>query len=186
MKRRDWLRNAITTSALAATTQAPPAAAQTPPATNQDTPKLKLSAPDAVADGSLKFFSLAEYGTLESLAKTLVPAANGRAGALEADVPRFLDFLLSQSPADRQSLYRHGLGSLAAQSFSQLSAADAAKVLSPLQQPWTFEAPADPLARFLRAAKDDILLATTNSREWAASNKSRSGSGSNYYYFTIE
>ncbi len=124
--------------------------------------------------------------TLESLARTLVPAANGRPGAIEAEVPRFLDFLLSQSPSDRQSLYRQGLGSLAAQSFAQMTAADAAKVLTPLHQAWTYDAPADPVARFLRAAKDDILLATTNSREWAASNKSRTGTGSNYYYFTIE
>jgi hypothetical protein len=175
MKRRDWLRGAITTSALAATTQAPPAVAQTPPPTSQDTPKLKLSAPDAVAEGPLKFFTPAEFATLQSLAKAIVPAFNGRPGAVEAEVPQFLDFLLSQSPSDRQLLYRQGLAALGA-NFS----------LSSLQQPWTFDPPADPLARFLRAAKDDILQATVNSREWAASNKSRTASGSNYYYFTIE
>lgn len=186
MKRRDWLRNAITTSALAASTQAPPAIAQTPPATNQDTPKLKLSSPDAVAEGSLRFFSASEFQSLQALAKTLVPAANGRPGAIEAEVPQFLDFLLSQSPADRQSLYRQGLSALASHSFANLNPAELSKILAPLQQPWTFDAPSDPLARFLRAAKDDILLATTNSREWAAANKSRTGSGSNYYYVTIE
>jgi hypothetical protein len=177
MKRRDWLRNAITTSALAATAQAPtPAVAQTPPATNQDTPKLKLSTADAIAEASpLKFFTAAEFQTLHFLAKALVPAFNGRPGAIEAEVPQFLDFLLSQSPADRQSLYRQGLAALGAK-FD----------LSALQQPWTFDLPTDPLARFLRAAKDDILAATMNSREWAASNKSRTASGTNYYYFTIE
>jgi hypothetical protein len=195
MKRRDWLRNAITTSALAASTQAPPLQAQTPPAqtppaqtppasSNQEIPKLKLAAPDAVAEGSLKFFSPTEFQTLQSLAKILVPAFNGRPGAVEADVPQFLDFLLSQSPTDRQSLYRQGLAALGA-SFGDHSA-NLSALLAPLRQPWTFDPPADPLARFLRAAKDDVLSATMNSREWAASNKSRTGTGSNYYYFTIE
>ena len=177
MKRREWLRNAISTSALAVT-QAPTANAQTPPPAAQDTPKLNLSTADSVADGALTFFTASEFQTLEALAKALVPAFNGRPGALEADVPRFLDFLLSQSPGDRQSLYRQGLAGLAKFGTPQ--------ALASLEQPWTFEAPADPLARFLRAAKDDILQATATSREWAASNRSRAGAGTGYYYFPLE
>ena len=182
MKRRDWLRNAISTSALAATTAttATVANAQTPPPSNQDTPKLKLATADAVANGSLTFFTPTEFQTLESLAQTLVPAFNGRPGAMEADVPRFLDFLLSQSPADRQTLYRQGL--------ARLATAKLPDALAVLEKPWTFASPTDPLAQFLRAAKDDILQATANSREWVAvsNSRSRTGGGTGYYYFPLE
>ena len=177
MKRRDLLRNAISTSALAAA-QVPTANAQTPPPAIEDTPKLTLSTADAVADGSLTFFTPTEFRALEALAKVLVPAFKGRPGAIEAGVPRFLDFLLSQSPGDRQALYRQGL--------ARLSEMGPTQALAPLEQPWTFEAPPDALARFLRAAKDDILQATANSREWAAANRSRAGAGTGYYYFPLE
>jgi hypothetical protein len=151
--------------------------AQTPPPANQDTPKLALSTADAVADGSLSFFTRSEYATLEALAKTIVPAVNERPGAVDAGVPRFLDFLLSQSPEDRQSLYRDGLRAM--EGFTPQS-------LAALQQPWTFEGPKDRTAAFLRALKDDLLQATVNSREWAASSRTRTGGGTSYYYFPLE
>ena len=173
MKRRDWLKNAAIAPAAAAAV----ASAQTPPPANQDTPKLALAAPDAVADGTLGFFSASEFATLEALAKAIVPAANGRPGAMEAGVPRFLDFLLSQSPEDRQSLYRDGLRALA--NFTPQS-------LAPLLQPWTFDNPKDRAALFLRTLKDDLLQATVNSREWAASTRSRTGGGTGYYFLPIE
>jgi hypothetical protein len=110
-----------------------------------------------------------------------MPPFNGRPGAIEAGVPRFLDFLLSQSPADRQTLYRQGL-----QAFAKLDASQAKQALAELQRPWTYAGPSDPLARFLRAAKDDILQATINSREWASSSRSRTAGGTSYYYFPIE
>lgn len=181
MKRRDWLRGALTTPALAAAAAPAAALAQTPPPTNQDTPKLQFSPADAVAAGTPAFFTPGEFATLEALAKTLMPAFNGRPGAIEAGVPRFLDFLLSQSPADRQALYRNGL-----QAFAKLDAGQAKQALAELQRPWTYAGPSDPLARFLRAAKDDILQATINSREWASSGRSRTAGGTSYYYFPIE
>lgn len=181
MKRRDWLRGAITTPALAVAATPAAALAQTPPPTNQDTPKLQFSPADAVAHGTPAFFTPSEFAALESLAGTLVPAFNGRPGAIEAGVPRFLDFLLAQSPADRQSLYRTGL-----QALAKLSPDQAKQALAELQRPWTFVGPLDPLSRFLRAAKDDILQATINSREWASSGRSRTAGGTSYYYFPIE
>jgi hypothetical protein len=187
MKRRQWLRGALATPALAAATAAaPPAAAQTPPPSNQDSPKLTLSTADAVADGTKGFFTPDEFATLEALCKAILPAFNGRPGAVESDVPRFLDFLLYQSPSPRQTLYRTGLARLAEQNFAKLDAAGAKKVLAALEQPWTYAGPTDPLAQFLRAAKDDILQATVNSREWSASSRSRTGAGTSYYYFPIE
>jgi hypothetical protein len=189
MKRREWLRGAITAPALAAATAAvtqAPAVAQTPPPNNQDTPKLVLTTPDAVGQGSRSFLTGPELQTLEALGRVLMPSFNERPGAVEAGAPQFLDFLLSQSPADRQELYRRGLGLLEARSFSKLSSAEAKQVLASLEQPWTYDAPADPLAKFLRTAKDDLLQATVNSKEWAASSKSRTSGGTSYYYFPIE
>lgn len=193
MKRREWLRNAITAPvgaaavAAAGAAQQQQAAAQTPPPSNSDTPKLTITSTDALgAPNTRRFLAPAEFETLEALAKTLVPAYNGRPGAVEAGAPEFLDFLLSQSPGDRQELYRRGLGELSAAGFAKLDAAGQKKLLAPLEQPWTFAAPKEPLAQFLRAAKDDIVQATFNSREWAASSKSRTSGGTSYYYFTIE
>lgn len=190
MKRRDWLRSAVTTPALAAAAATAPAAAvalaQTPPPTNQDTPKLQLAPAEAVAAGTPAFLNAGELATLEALARTIMPAFNGRPGAIEAGVPRFLDFLLSQSPAARQDLYRTGLARLAEQSFAKMPPAQAKQALSELERPWTFAGPQDPLGRFLRAAKDDIIQATINSREWSASSRSRTAGGTSYYYFPIE
>ncbi|MBS1836035.1 MAG: gluconate 2-dehydrogenase subunit 3 family protein [Acidobacteria bacterium] len=193
MKRRDWLRNAITAPvgaaavAAAGAAQQQQAAAQTPPPTNSDTPKLALTNVDAIgAPNSERFFAPGEFQALEALAKTLLPAYNGRPGAVEAGVPEFLDFLLSQSPAERQELYHDGLRALSAAGFATMDAVGQKKILAPLEQPWTYAAPKDPLAQFLRVAKDDIIQATFNSREWAASSKTRTSGGTSYYYFTIE
>lgn len=193
MKRRDWLRNAITAPvgaaavAAAGAAQQQQAAAQTPPPTNSDTPKLNLTNADALgAPNGERFLAPGEFETLEALSKAIVPAYNGRPGAIEAGVPEFLDFLLSQSPAPRQELYRDGLRELTAAGFAKLDAAGQKKLLAPLEQPWTFAAPKETLAQFLRAAKDDIVQATFNSRDWAASSKTRTAGGTSYYYFTIE
>jgi len=176
MKRRQWLKSVVSAPALAAL----PAAAQAQsPVSAAPAETLALSAPDAVADGSTAFFTPVEAKTLDALCRLILPAIDGRPGAVEAGVPRFLDFLISQSPTDRKMLYREGLAILA-------RAADIRPLLAPLEQPWTYASPTDPLARFLRAAKDDILQATFNSREWAATGRGRNSSGTSYYYFAAE
>src|SRR5947209_4013855 len=74
-----------------------------PPATAANQlPKLKVSVPDVAADPMPRFFSRAQFNSLRKLSAVLMP------GALEARTPEFLDFLLSESPADRQRLYREG------------------------------------------------------------------------------
>ena len=92
---------------------------------------------------------------------------NGAPGALEAEAPEFLDFLLSQSAADRQQLYRNGLDGLNSQAkkrfsklFADVDAGQADTLLAPLRDPWTYDAPSDPVAAMLRAAKDDVRRAT--------------------------
>jgi hypothetical protein len=121
-----------------------------------------------------KFFSAAQFATLKTLCGILMPAGpNNTPGAIEAQVPEFLDFLLSQSPADRQHMYRAGLDGL-----KGLDSANAAKMLAPLKQTWTYDPPKDPVAKFLRQAKLDIRQATLNSREWAQAQASSAAGGS--------
>lgn len=160
-----------------------------------DNAKLVLNSPDTVADTVFRFFDAEGFSTLRRLGEILAPARQNLPGAVEAEAAVFLDFLISQSPADRQALYRDGVAYLNREarsrygkSFTDVSLSDADAILVPLRQPWTYEPPADPFARFLRAAKDDFLKATVNSRQWAAaaSGKSRGASGLNSYWLPIE
>src|SRR5438876_11469298 len=79
-----------------------------PAATSDENPKLAASAADSVADGTLRFFDAAQFAALRRLGQILVPARPNAPGAVEAEAAEFLDFLIGQSPADRQSLYRDG------------------------------------------------------------------------------
>ena len=125
-----------------------------------------------------------------------MPPINGAPGALDAHVPEFLDFLISESPADRQHLYRAGLDALNANAskrfhkpYAELDASQAAEVLAPLKEPWTFDPPADPLSHFLHTAKADVRTATLNSREYAtaASTSGRRGfGGQGLYWYSLD
>jgi hypothetical protein len=161
----------------------------------QELPKLEFAVPDAGADPTPKFFSKPQFAALSKLGDLVLPAINGTPGALAARAPEFLDFLLGESPADRQKLYRDGLDALNAQSrrkfaksFADLDTAQADQILAPLHQKWTYADPVDPLAAFLRAAKADILAATVNSREWVAvvSQRNRGASGTGIYWKPVE
>jgi hypothetical protein len=125
----------------------------------------------------------------------LMPAVDERPGAKEAAAAEFLDFLISQSPVDRQQLYRGGLDKLNSDSrrlhgrvFAALTDEQAAPILKPLTAAWTYDGPSDPFAQFLLAAKEDVLRATHNSREFvtAMSQRSRGFSGTGYYWLPIE
>jgi len=62
-------------------------------------------------------------------------------------------------------------------------------LLAPLRAAWTYDPPADPFARFLREAKQDIRTATMNSREWvtaAASAGGRRGGGVGLYWYPLD
>lgn len=134
-----------------------------------------------------KFFTPTQFATFKKLCAILMPAgANGAPGAVEAQVPDFMDFLLSQSPADRQHMYRAGLDGL-----KGLDDANAARMLVPLKQTWTYDPPKDPVAKFLRQAKIDIRQATMNSREWVKSAGSSGGgrrgvTGTGLYWNTLD
>jgi hypothetical protein len=192
MKRRRFIQ------ALATTPVAPALLAQQARQVPQAAPSadvsLRYTAPDAAAEPVLRFFAAQQFATLRKLSDILIPPMNGSPGALEAKASEFLDFLLSQSPADRQQLYRNGLDGLNLQakkrfskSFADVDAAQADMLLAPLRNPWTYDAPSDPVAAFLRALKDDVRRATMNSREWsltAAAGRTRGGGG--LYWLPID
>jgi hypothetical protein len=191
MKRRRMIQSVLGVSAASALPR--PLFAQQNK-TESETPKLTANTPDSVANGVLRFFDPAGFSALRRLGEILVPARQNLPGALEAEAAEFLDFLIGQSPADRQTLYRDGAarlnreaGSKYGKPFAELSAADADPILAPLREAWTYQEPADPFARFLRAAKADFIQATVNSRQWAAASSGRRGaSGLNTYWFPIE
>jgi hypothetical protein len=193
MKRRSVFKSLLGASALA-----PVAAAQTPQGSNQptadDAAKFDLTTADAVATPRHKFFSPEQYQTLERLCDLLGPAYNGKPSAKQAEAPQFLDFLLSKSPSERQVLYAQGLNQLdidarlqKGKAFAALTDGEAAGLLAPLKAAWTWKAPSEPLARFLREAKADVMRATVNSKVYAdAGAGSRRATGVNTYWDVID
>jgi hypothetical protein len=199
MKRRRMIQSVLGVSAASALPH--PLIAQRsnpdsshPPAPQDETPKLAASMPDTVGAAVPRFFDPLGFSALRRLGEILVPAHQNTPGAMEAEAAEFLDFLISQSPGDRQTLYRDGAARLNQEArsrygkpFAQLSADATDAILAPLREPWTYQEPKDPFARFLRAAKADFLQATFNSRQWAAALSGRRGaSGLNTYWFPIE
>lgn len=183
MNRRSILKSLAAAPVLAA---APLAAQSTTPVENF---KIEAVAPDISALPSQRFFTPAQFDALSRLGDLLVPAFGERPGSTGARAPLFIDFLLSKSPADRQKLYRDGLDTLNREKpFSKLPDEEAGRLLSPLKEVWTYQGPRDTFGRFLFAAKDDLLRATFNSREFiaAASQTQRGYNGLGYYWFPLE
>jgi hypothetical protein len=185
MKRRRFFRTLAAVpaaGALVAQQEQRPATAPPGQAVSTELPKLETASSDAAAEMVPHFFDAPQFAALRKLGDILQPFLNGVPGALDAKAPEFLDFLIGESPADRQQLYRRGLDALNASAktryskpFAELDATQAASVLAPLREPWTYDPPADPLARFLRAAKQDIRTATANSREYNVAGAAEGG-----------
>jgi gluconate 2-dehydrogenase subunit 3-like protein len=161
---------------------------------------MPVATPDAVAKPVPRFFSPPQLAALRRLSDLIMPAIAGTPGALEAGAPEFLDFLIGASPLPRRALYRSGLDALNTRAiaafgkaFTALDDAQAATLLTPLHEPWTWgdqrtKDPKDVFAVFLRTAKADILAATVNSREWieVVSQRSRNANGIGTYWLPSE
>lgn len=211
MKRRDFLHSlavapAVAVPGLQQPTPAPPTAPPgspvpapqpAPPPPSTAVPVLETAPADVVARPVPTFFTPPQFATLARLCDILVPSVDGAPGALAADVPAFLDFLIGKSPDDRRALYRTGLDALQAQArqqfgapYNEVSLEQAESLLAPLRQPWTFTPPGDSLAAFLRAAKQDVRLATQNSKvaseAASATAGRRGGSGGGLYWYAVE
>jgi len=174
----------------------PPAPYNRTPGPAVESPKLETAVPDEVGETTARYFSAQQFATLKKLSDILMPSISGVPGALQSGAVEFLDFLISESPKDRQTLYKNGLDQLAAQSkkrfsksFADLDDSQASELLAPLRQPWTYEGPADPTAKFLWAAKQDVRTATLNSREYASAARSsgrRSVAGIGLYWHSLD
>ena len=197
MKRRSFIQTLAVTpaAALPAFTETLPAApVRQQAAAPTESIKLDTLPLDAVADMTPRFFTAGQFAALSKLSDILLPPLNGMPGALEADAPEFLDFLISRSPAERQQLYRAGLDALNANAqrqfkkpFAEIDAAQANNLLMPLREPWTYVPPTDPFARFLREAKADVRTATTNSRAYATAGAAgRRGGGTGQYWYPLD
>jgi hypothetical protein len=183
MRRRSALQSlvAIPAASLLPTTSS--AQTATPPQPPRDEQyKLDLTAAENASESVLRYFSASQFAALKGLCGAIVPSLDGRPGAVECEVPEFLDFLIGASPEAAQAAYKAGLDRLASSGVND-------QALAPLREPWTYNGPAEPYSRFLVMAKDDILRATFNSRLWAESASQggrRRGGGTNYYWLAME
>jgi hypothetical protein len=192
MNRRTILKSFVAAPAVAALQAQTPA--KEPARAVEETPKVETTVPDSNADPIVHFFTKEQFAALSHLSEILEPSTSQTPGAHEARAAEFLDFLLSQSPPPRQTLYRVGLDRLNAESahrynqpFAALDAAKAGAVLEPLRRPWTYEDSSDPLEHFLREAKADILQATRNSYEFISvmAKRSRGASGVGEFWYPL-
>lgn len=183
MHRRDFVRAVLTIGAapkLLLGQQATPPGAP-PPAPvpwllglNPKTPLPHVEVAEDIAASELQFFTPLEMQTLTRLADLLVPPAAGKPGALQAQVPAFLDFLIGSSPDTRKRVYTGGLDWLESESqkkyqtpFAKLEDAQASALLTPWLRTWMSDhPPTEPHADFLNIAHDEIRTATMNSRPW--------------------
>ena len=197
MKRRNFVQSLLVVPATAVAAEqvaAPPAVAPVPaPArapqqmrSGSTVPKFDLTEPDSVAETTTGYFAPAQFAALTKLAEILIPPIKNNPGAIDAHAPEFLDFLISRSPASDQTLYRNGLDGLNASAkrhfqkpFSALDAKQADAIIRPLlvARAWDREEPNDPMKRFMTRAHADLMRATTNSAEWAASAGASGGRG---------
>ncbi len=110
------------------------------------------------------FFSRAEYSAVGELAALVIPT-DATPGAREARVEEWIDFILSQSEAPRQEVYRQGMAFLEnlcrgrhAKRFEQLSKGEQAEILRSISDdvPETEENRAG--VAFFRALKHDTIV----------------------------
>ena len=121
LKRRRFVQTlAAVTPAIVAAQQPVPAPAGAPQGTGgrspfgimEDTTKIDVTSADAVAQMVTKFFTADQFAALEKLSAIFMPPMKGAPGAIEAQAPQFLDFLLGESLPDRQKIYSSGLDGL--------------------------------------------------------------------------
>lgn len=141
---------------------------------NAKTPLPHTQAAETVASTDPTFFSSGQMDALTHLCELLMPPLGNKPGALAADTPAFLDFLISQSPEPRKELYTAGLDWLNGESqkryrvpFATLDPTQADGVIGPWLRTWMADhPPTEPHASFVNVAHADIRTATMNSSAW--------------------
>jgi hypothetical protein len=183
MRRRDFVRAVLAVGAAPkllvsqqAVTPAPPPPAPVPwlLGLNSKTPMPHVEAAEQVAAAELRFFSPQQMATLTRLSDVLMPPIGQKPGAVQAQTPMFLDFLIGSSPGERRQVYSGGLDWLDEESrkkfnveFAKLTDAQAGELLKPWLRTWLNDhPPTEKHADFVNIAHDDIRTATVNSKEW--------------------
>lgn len=142
---------------------------------NPKTPLPHTEVVEGIAETEMRFFSPLQMAVLVRLCDVLLPPIGGKPGALQAETPHFLDFLIGGSPTARKTVYTGGLNWLEAEAqkrykkpFAKLEAAEADAVLKPWMRTWMSDhPPTEPHADFVNIAHNDIRTATLNSKAWS-------------------
>lgn len=186
MKRRDFVRTLVSFFVAGKTafaqqqrvsdpTLPPPAPVPWFTGLNSRTPVPATELADHVAHAELAFFTPLQMRTLTRLSDAILPPMNGKPGAVKAQTPMFLDFLIGSSPEPRQKIYSGGLDWLEESAqvkyktgFAQLDDAEAGELIKPWLRSWMSDhEPTEPHADFINIAHDDIRNATVNSKAWS-------------------
>jgi hypothetical protein len=183
MRRRDFVRAVLAVGAAPevllsqqAANLAPPPPAPVPwlLGLNSKTPIPHVEAAEEVALAEVRFFTPQQMATLTRLSDVLMPPVGNKPGAVQAETPMFLDFLIGSSPETRKQVYRQGLDWLEAESkkkfnteFARLTDQQAGEMLKPWLRTWFSDhPPTEEHADFVNVAHDDIRTATVNSKAW--------------------
>lgn len=159
---------------------------------NPLTPVPKTAVGDATGATVPSFFSAAQMATLSRLADVMLPRTGKHPGALDAETPQFLDFLIGHSPAVRGTLYTSGLNWLDAEArlkhkkpFAQLDAPQIDALIKPWLRTWmTDHPPTQTHADFVNIAHADIRTATMNSEVWFDALDARRREGAMQLYWS--
>lgn len=114
------------------------------------------------AAGGPRFFTPAQHRTVDTLAELIIPADDRSPGARAAGVADYLDFVLSEAPADAKQIWIDGLAALdeasTAQSGVPFADADPGRQAELLAGIARNEfSPSTPLETFFRHAKEATI-----------------------------
>ena len=152
--------------------------------------------PDRFAETTTFFFNERQMATLRQLCEILLPPLGKYPGALDAGAPKFLDFLISVSPPDRQRMYVDGLNWLDQEArdkfgvpFDAVDEKQADALIRPWLRTWmTDHPPQEQHAHFINVAHSDIRTATLNSEAWhkADSAEGKQPTGVGLYWYPVD
>jgi hypothetical protein len=163
---------------------------------NPQTPLPQTEVVDGIAETEQCFFTAIQMATLVRLSDVLMPPIGNKPGAVQAETPLFLDFLIGVSPAARKQMYTGGLNWLDSESqrrygkaFSKLDDGNADAILKPWLRTWMSDhPPTEAHADFINIAHEDIRTATVNSKAWSEvpSADAQASTQGGLYWYPIE
>jgi Gluconate 2-dehydrogenase subunit 3 len=161
---------------------------------NPKTPLPHTEVVDGIAETKQRFFTPMQMATLVRLCDVLMPPIGNKPGAVQAETPLFLDFLIGGSPAARKRVYTGGLSWLETESqtrhhraFAKLEDGQADTILKPWLRTWMSDhPPTEPHADFVNIAHEDIRTATVNSKAWSDVASAGASIEAGLYWYPIE